>query len=47
MVNYVGDGGDIIKDTTIDASGGIYTNIVIKTNKNKNKKSGCFKCFGI
>jgi type V secretory pathway adhesin AidA len=46
MVNYVGDGGDIIKDTTIDASGGIYTNIVIKTNKNKNKKSGCFKCFG-
>jgi len=47
MVNYVGDGGDVIKDTTIDASGGIYTNIVIKTNKNKNKKSGCFKCFGI
>jgi len=47
MVNYVGDGGDVIKDTTIDASGGIYTNIIIKTNKNKNKKSGCFKCFGI
>jgi len=47
MVNYVGDGGDIIKDTTIDASGGIHINSVIKTNKNKNKKSGCFKCFGI
>ena len=53
MVNYVGDGGDIIKETSGGLGGlgglggcddGQY--LIGTKNKNKNKKTSWLKCFG-
>jgi hypothetical protein len=54
MVNYVGEGGDIIKETSVGGGmggmGGLvdgeYATGTKNKNKNKNKKTSWFKCFG-